>query len=149
MIVFPHWVSVTKRRQNYLVFLLTLPQFLEPFSSPGIWVKGKEWVSYFENMGLVPEGPCAKGQQVALCVTWVKGWRELEDLFFSVRFVFSWNSIKLFLVMHLYSDWTLFLSRLLLWVMFILSLLSLYQKAAWPSCDLSCPNKEPDAPWVK
>ncbi|EPY82762.1 hypothetical protein CB1_000629031 [Camelus ferus] len=35
--------------------------------------KEEEWVSYFEKMGLVPEGPFAKGQQMLQCVSWVKG----------------------------------------------------------------------------
>lgn len=56
-------------------------------------------MSLFEKMGLVPEGYYAKWKRILQCVTWVE--QNWKTFFFPVKFMFIWNSLKLFWVMHL------------------------------------------------
>lgn len=51
-------------------------------------------MSYFEEVALVLVGYYAREQKMVQCHL---GGRDLEDLFFSLRFVLSWNSLQLFL----------------------------------------------------
>lgn len=77
------------------------------------------------------------------------GWKRLRRLVFFSKICAWLEQSTVIFVLHLCRGWSSFLPRFLLWAIVILPLLSLCQNAAWPSCDLSYPNKESDVPGVE
>ena len=119
----PCWVSMTKRRQNYSIFLLTLPvsEILFLSWNPG---KGKIMGILFGKDGFDSgRSLCQDLCQDLWCS--VSAWWRGEESWKNCSFLQDSYSvgIVLFLVMCLYWSWIPFLSPLLLWAVFILLLL--------------------------